>query len=358
MGKLAIIGLGLIGTSMGLALKRADPVDTEIVGFDRDTDNAIAAHKLGAVQTLSPTLRDAVTDATMVIVATPIISIRGVMQEMAPHLHRSAVVTDVASTKADVMRWARDSLPQGVNFIGGHPMAGKEQSGPEAATEGLFDGRPYCIVPATDVKEGAVSAVVAVAKAVGAEPFFLDAEEHDSYAAAISHLPLVASVALFNLARGSAAWPELGNMAGPAFRDLTRLASGEPVMAHDICLTNRENILHWIERYIAELRRVADLVQGEDAAALYRTLAETQIERDTYMVNPPKREEVAKNVDMPSAGEAFWDAMVGARWRERAQELTSALEERQRSRLREDRLRRRDWPNDGNGSRDDRGQAN
>jgi prephenate dehydrogenase len=342
MGKLAIIGLGLIGTSMGLALKRAEPVDTEIVGFDRDVDNAVVAHKMGAVPTISPSLREAVTDATMVIVATPIISIRGVFEEMAPHLRQSAVVTDVASTKADVMRWARDTLPPSIHFVGGHPMAGKEQAGPAAAVEDLFDKRPYCIVPATNVKEGAVSAVVAIAKAVGAEPFFLDAEEHDSYAAAISHLPLVASIALFNLARGSAAWPELGNMAGPAFRDLTRLASGEPVMAHDICLTNRENILHWIERYIAELRRVAELVEGDDAAALYRSLAETQIERDTYMVNPPKREEIVKSPELPSAGEAFWDAMVGARWRERSQELASAMEERQRSRQREERLRRPD----------------
>ena len=342
MGTLAIIGLGLIGTSLGLALKRAEPVDTEIVGFDKDVDAGLYAHKAGAVQRLAPSLEDAVTGATMIIVATPIITIRSVFERIGPRLQRNAVVTDTASTKGDVMRWARDILPAGVHFVGGHPMAGKEHSGPEAATPDLFDRRPYAIVPAADVTPGAISSVVAVAKAVGAEPFFLDAEEHDSYAAAISHTPLIASIALFNLARSSVAWPELANMAGPGFRDVTRLASGEAGMAHDICVTNRENILHWIERYVAELRRLAELVERNDAEALYRLLAETQMERDNFMVSPPKREPEQKNVDLPTPGETFMDAMVGGYWRERARELTSAIEERTRARAREERLRRRE----------------
>ncbi|MPZ49769.1 MAG: prephenate dehydrogenase/arogenate dehydrogenase family protein [Dehalococcoidia bacterium] len=342
MGKLAIIGLGLIGSSMGLALRRAEPVNTEIVGFDKDADIGAVAFQMGAVQRLAPTLRDAVADATMIIVATPIISIRGVFEKIAPHLQKGAVVTDTASTKADVMRWARDTLPPGVHFVGGHPMAGKEQAGPGAAEPSLFDGRPYCIVSSGDVMPGAVSAVENLAKAVEAEPFFLDAEEHDSYAAAISHVPLIASIGLFNLARSSIAWRELANMAGPGFRDLTRLASGEPGMAHDICLTNRENILHWINRYIGELQRLADQVEQGEPQALYRILAETQMERDNFLVSPPKREPEGKDVDLPNAGEAFMDSMIGGYWRNRATEMTSALEERAKARSREERLRRRD----------------
>jgi len=342
MGKLAIVGLGLIGTSLGLALKRADPIDTEIIGFDKEPDIAITAHKMGAVLGLAPTLEDAVTSATMVIVATPIISMRKVFETIAPHLKRGAVVTDTASTKADVMRWARDILPPGINFVGGHPMAGKEQSGPGAGTESLFDGRPYCIVAGSDVMPGAVSAVENVAKAVGAEPFFLDAEEHDSYAAAISHTPLMASIALFNLARSSNAWPELGTMAGPGFRDLTRLASGDPAMAHDIFLTNRENILHWIDRYVAELERLAAIVEESEPEALYRLLVETQMERDNFLVAPPKREPESKSAELPTASEAFMDSMVGGYWRQRATEMTNALEERARARTQQERLRRRE----------------
>jgi prephenate dehydrogenase len=342
MGTLAIIGLGLIGSSLGLALKRAEPVDTEIIGFDRDPDVAVTAHKMGAVQGLAPSLEEAAARATLVIVATPIISMRKVFEQMAPHLKKGAVVTDTASTKTDVLRWARDILPAGVHFVGGHPMAGREQSGPEAALASLFEGRPYCIVAGSDVTPGAVNAVENVAKAVGAEPFFLDAEEHDSYAAAISHTPLVASIALFNLARKSVAWPELANMAGPGFRDLTRLASGEPTMAHDICLTNRENIIHWLDRYVAEIESLRDLLQTSEPEALYRLLAETQMERDNFLVGPPKREPEEKQVDLPTASEAFMDSMIGGRWRQQATEMMEALEERTRARARADRLRRRD----------------
>lgn len=341
MGKLAIVGLGLIGGSIGLALKRAEPANTEVIGFDKDRDVGERAARAGAVQRLAPTLEAAVKDATLVIVATPIITMERVFQDMAPHLQRGAVVTDTASTKTNVLRWARDRLPREVHFVGGHPMAGKEQSGPVAAEESLFDERPYCVVPALDAAPGSVSAVIGLAQALGARPFFLDAEEHDAYAAAISHLPLVTSIALFSLARGSAAWPELAAMAGPGFYDLTRLASGEPVMSHDICLTNRENILHWLERYMAELRRLADLIEEGEPETLFRALAEAQIERENFLTNPPKREG-AGDVDMPNSFDSFMNLLAGGLWSARAKDITGAIEERMQKREREERLRRRD----------------
>ena len=147
---------------------------------------------------------------------------------------------------------------------------------------------------------------------MGARPFFLDAEEHDAYAAAISHVPLVTSIALFNLARKSTAWPELANMAGPAFRDLTRLASGEPEMAHDIFLTNRDNVLHWLR----PLHRRAAAAGGPDRdraeeEALFRALAEAQIEREQLPRAPPEREDSRWVVEMPSASDAFMTMMTG-----------------------------------------------
>jgi prephenate dehydrogenase len=132
-------------------------------------------------------------------------------------------------------------------------MAGREKAGLQEAEAEMFDDRPYCIVPSVDAVGGAVNAVVGLVQALGGKPFFLDADEHDAYVAAISHVPLISSVALFNLARRSNAWPELANISGPAFKDLTRLASGEPEMGHDIFITNRENVLHWLHRYMSEL---------------------------------------------------------------------------------------------------------
>jgi prephenate dehydrogenase len=343
VGKLAIIGLGLIGGSLGLALRRAEPQNTEVIGFDRELEVGARALQARAIDRVARSVREAVEDATLVVVATPIINVRNVFEEMAPHLGRGTVVTDTASTKGDVMRWARDILGRNVHFIGGHPMAGKETSGPAAAEESLFDGRPYVVIPSVDAAPGAVNAVIGLVQAIRAQPVFLDADEHDSYAAAISHLPLLTSIALFNLARGSAAWPELAGMAGPAFRDLTRLASGEPEMSHDIFSTNRANVLHWLERYITELRRLGELVETADPETLFRSLAETNLERETFLVSPPERPDGGPPAaDLPSPVDSLMGTLAGALWQSRAKEMTDVLEERQRERAREERLRRRD----------------
>ncbi len=343
MGKLAIIGLGLIGGSLGLALKRAEPVDTEVIGFDRDIDVGRQALKYNAISYLAPSLVKAVEDATMVIVATPILNVRRVFQEIAPHLRAGTVITDTASTKGEVLRWADEILPRDVHFVGGHPMAGKEQSGPAAAEETLFDGRPWVITPSVHAAPGAVNAVIGLAEAVGAKPTFLDPDEHDAYAAAISHLPLVASVGIFNLARNSAAWPELAAMSGPAFKDLTRLASGDPTMSHDIFMTNKPNLLHWLERYIAELQRLAGLIETADAETMFRSLAETQLERETFMLQPPVRSDGGPPTpDMPTPVDSLMGTLAGQLWQSRVKEMTDVLEERQRDRAREERLRRPD----------------
>jgi prephenate dehydrogenase len=342
MAKLTIIGLGLIGGSMGLSLVKNTTVKAEIWGFDRDPDVAKTAARAGAVQRLSDDIGEAVRGASLVIVATPILSTRRVFDEMAPHLEAGTVVTDTASTKAEVLRWAEELLPEDVHFVGGHPMAGKEKSGPEAADASLFQNRPYAVVPTLDAADGAVHAIVGLAQQLGARPFFLDPQEHDAYAAAISHVPLLTSIALFRLAKDSSAWPELANMAGPAFHDLTRLASGQPEMAQDIFLSNRENVLHWLDRYIAELQKVRDLVQDEDRERMFRQLAEVQFERDTFVQNPPKREDFGPKMDMPSPGETFMSIMGGALWAQRSKEMTEAMEERAKARQHEERLRRRD----------------
>jgi prephenate dehydrogenase len=342
MGKLAIVGLGLIGGSMGLALSRAGNVKAEIVGYDREYDVATRAQKAGAVQSIAPTLEHAVRDASLVIVATPILAVRRVFDEMAPYLQSGAVVTDTASTKTEILRWAAELLPSDVHFIGGHPMAGKEKSGPQAADATLFQDRPYCIVPGVNAADGAVHSIVGLAEAVGGKTFFLDPGEHDAYAAAISHLPLLTSIALFKLAKGSSAWPELGGMAGPAFYDLTRLASGQPEMSQDIFVTNKENVLHWLDRYMLELQKMADIIREDDREKMFRDLAQVQIERDTFLTSPPKREEQGARAALPSSADSFMSIMAGSLWSQRSKDLEQSLEERQKARQAEERLRRRD----------------
>lgn len=342
MGKVTIIGLGLIGGSIGLALKRAQPKNTEICGYDQNNEVMVRAHKARVVDTIAPGIQHAVQDANVVIVCTPIVTIRRVFREMAPHLQRSTVVTDTASTKTDVLRWAAEELPKTVYFVGGHPMAGKEKQGLHHADVDLFKGKPYVVVPAVDAAQGAVNQVVALAQILGAEPRFLDAEEHDSYAAAVSHLPLLTSVALFNLASASNAWPELAGMSGPGFRDLTRLASGEPEMSHDIFLTNRENVLHWLNRYIGELQRLADQIDDrEDSESLFKGLTETQMKRDKFLEELPRHPDAVEMVDYPDSTETFMTMLTGTLIQNRAKELTGYLEEQGRKDEEADRLKRR-----------------
>jgi prephenate dehydrogenase len=197
-------------------------------------------------------------------------------------------------------------------------------------------------VPSVDAVSGAVNAVVGLTQALGAKPLFLDAEEHDAYVAAISHVPLVSSIALFNLARRSNAWPELANISGPAFKDLTRLASGEPELGHDIFLTNRENVLHWLRRYMSELERLATLIESqEEEEALFKTLAEAQIEREQFIEKLPERTEGRLAVELPTASDAFMSMMTGSLWQEHSKRAQDMIVERTRISARDEASRRR-----------------
>jgi prephenate dehydrogenase len=286
MERIAIIGLGLIGGSIALAVKEAglkQPI--EIAGTARSRDTLNKARKMGAIDVGERTAAEAVRGARLVIVASPVLAFPSIFEEIAPELEADAVVTDAASTKANVMRWAKELLPETVHFVGGHPMAGKEQQGIAHAEAGLFRDKPWVITPSIDAPEGAVQTVIGLVQACGARPLFMDADEHDSYVAAISHLPLALASALFLVAHGSAAWPELASLASSGFRDTTRLASGSPEMAHDIMLSNRENVTHWIDRVQQQLSDLRHAIEESDSAKINEFFARAQLERDNFMIN-------------------------------------------------------------------------
>jgi prephenate dehydrogenase len=306
--RIAIIGTGLIGGSIGLALKAARLPDVEVAGFDLDRGAAGEAKRLGAIDRNTPSLPEVVRGAKMVIIATPPLAVGGVMQEISEHLVEGAVVTDVASTKVEVRRYAQEFLPEHVSYVGGHPMAGKETPGVKNADAALFKGATYCVIPAAQASEGAVRSVLGLVNVLGAEPLFIDAEEHDQYAAAISHMPLVVSTALFSLVRNSPAWDDIAPMAAGGFRDVTRLASGDPRMSHDICATNAEGVVHWLDRFIEELQRYRQLLQS-DRKALFKAYSETQLQRDAFVLGEkPKRK---TEVDMPSTREQLGGMIFG-----------------------------------------------
>jgi len=328
--RLTIIGTGLIGGSLGLALKAAGLENVEIVGHDKDRGAANQAQRVGAMDRAEHNLLRAVEGASMVIIATPVLAVREVMQEIAGELVEGAVVTDTASTKAQVMQWADELLPEGVSFVGGHPMAGKETPGIEQAEATLFAGKAYCICPSLKATDGAVNSVVGLTRLMGAEPLFVDAEEHDQYAAAVSHLPLLVSTALFTLLRSSPAWADLAPMASSGFRDITRLASGDPRMSHDICVTNREAAVHWLERMAGELHRLRDVLADARDEALLETFTKAQMERDSFLAQPPVR--VMEAATSTDARQELIHALVGGWMVDRmrkAQKLPELLKQRE-----------------------------
>jgi prephenate dehydrogenase len=260
----AIIGLGLIGGSVGLALKRAGSEAVELVGFARRPETADRARQLGAVDRVEGSLASAVSKADLVILATPTMSIKEILSQIGPHLPDGCVVTDVASTKVQVMQWAEESLPQGVSFVGGHPMAGKELSGIEVADADLFRGCTYCIVPGRSASEAAVQTVVDLVHKVEARHVLLNATDHDRFVAGISHLPLILASALVMATTQSPHWPKMSDVAATGYQSATRLASQHPRMNRDICLTNGENIVAWIDEFTRELQRFRSLIAEGD----------------------------------------------------------------------------------------------
>lgn len=260
MKRVAIVGLGLIGGSVGLALKNAKSVGLERVGFARRAEVASKAVSIGAVDRTEGDLISAVEDANLVIIATPPMAIREILAQIGERLPPGCIVTDTASTKAQVMEWAQALLPPSVSFIGGHPMAGKETFGIDAADADLFRGCIYCLVPGGNASSEAIDFVNGLVKRIGANPLFLDAAEHDSLVAGISHLPLLVSAAFTSAMMKSHSWPQMARLAASGFRDLSRLASGNPEMSRDICITNKEPILHWIDEFLKELGEFRHLV--------------------------------------------------------------------------------------------------
>jgi prephenate dehydrogenase len=324
--KIVIIGLGLIGGSIGLALKAARLANIRVVGHDVDGRAMSRAKKLGAVDDTDGNIVTAVRDSSCIIVAVPVLRIRRVFQEIAPHLGENSIVTDTGSSKLEVLKWAADELPEGVNFIGGHPMAGKEESGIEAADPNLFRDATYCIVPLPDASDGAVQAILSLVNVLGARPWFVDPEEHDRYAAAISHMPMILSNALFTMARDSKAWLELSRMAGPGFKDMTRLASQDPEMELDIVSTNKDGIVHWIDRLQEELERWKDILQS-DEETVFQALHKANLDREEYILHGPREPAFQSRGDVPENAELA-EALFMGRWGRRLREMTKFYEDK------------------------------
>jgi prephenate dehydrogenase len=269
--RLTIIGLGLMGGSLGMALRKRRACH-RVWGVARRPETITRALELGAIEGGTLYLAEGVADADVVVLATPVRTIIELIPRLGPLLPRGCLLTDVGSTKAAIVE-AMGGLPVHVQPLGGHPMCGKEVAGIEAAEADLYAGALWALTPLAHTSPEALEMGRALARAVGARPLLLDALRHDRLVAAISHLPYLLAVALVGLAEEVGAEDELvWDLAASGFRDTSRLAASEVTMMLDILLTNRSPVAEMLQRFGQHLEELAALLEGRDQVRLRHLL--------------------------------------------------------------------------------------
>ena len=281
--RVAILGLGLIGGSLGLALRSAAAAEVHVTGYARRSETAELALKMGAVDVMAATPELAVADAEFVFLCTPVLQMLPVAQRALPHMKSGAVLTDVGSTKRWFAEAIRPLLPIGVRYIGGHPMAGREKSGLEAATPDLFRDRWYLFTPAADTPEDLVSQLRRLIESTGAMTAVLDDGNHDRITAVISHVPHIAAAALVHLLKKEKNPAETARFIGGGFRDTTRIASSDADMWADICMTNSGNIAARLDELAGVLTEAARLVRAGDRNGIHAYFSEAKSVRNTLL---------------------------------------------------------------------------
>jgi prephenate dehydrogenase len=257
-GTVGIVGTGLIGASLGLAL-RGSGAARRVVGVDPDPQARVAAREVGAVDDVSEGL-ELLRDADVVMVAVPPAAVADVTVQVAAVVPPGAVLCDVASVKAAIVRDLEGRLPARVRYIGGHPMAGSEARGPRRADAALLAGRPFVFTPTERTDPAAVAVMTDLAERMGMQPVLLSPEDHDALVAQVSHLPYLVAAALVAAASDRAA-----GVAGPAFEAFRRVASSPPDLWVQICRANREAIADAVRRFRQELDRLDRAVAGEES---------------------------------------------------------------------------------------------
>ena len=273
--RVAIIGLDSTGTSMGLALRQAKAAQ-QVTGFDIGKVVSDQARKLGAIDVACSRLTEAVIEAELIILATPVGVMRELLQQLATTASPGSVVTDVADTKVAVISLAEEYLPASIGFVGGHPIV--EQGAPSAT---LFQQRVYCLTPTRRTPSFALEKVSALVEALGARVRFLEPPEHDGMVAGISQLPLLTSVALLQTVLGNPSWSDASLLASNSLRDATTPMASNVETLSDSCLTNSEPLVRWLDGYMKSLAELRARIAAHDAT-LQETFKQAQKLKESW----------------------------------------------------------------------------
>jgi cyclohexadieny/prephenate dehydrogenase len=273
----AIVGLGLIGSSVARGLK-ARSLARRVVGYDISTQVDARAKELGFCDHVANTPAEAVKGAELVLIAVPVGATADAVKSVAPHLREGAILTEVGSVKAAVIRQVLGALPEGATFVPGHPIAGTEHSGPDAGFAELFDGRWCIVTPCERSSEAGVEKVAALWRGLGSAVETMTPEHHDIVLAITSHIPHLIA---FNIV-GTAAdveevtQSEVIKFSAGGFRDFTRIAASDPVMWRDVFLNNKEAVLEMLGRFSEDLAALQRMIRWDDGTALLELFTRTR----------------------------------------------------------------------------------
>ncbi|MBA3696738.1 MAG: prephenate dehydrogenase/arogenate dehydrogenase family protein [Methylotenera sp.] len=282
LNKLVIFGVGLIGGSVALALKKAAN-SPRIIGIGRNADALKTALELGVIDGASNNVAEAIHDADLILIATPVAQTAAILAAIKPHLGPNTVITDAGSTKSDVLAYAQNVLGEKSNqFVGGHPIAGAEKSGVTAAMADLYINKNVVLTPSADSSPHAILLTKELWQACGANVSEMSATTHDSIFAAVSHLPHLLAFALVDdiASRPNAA--QLFGFAASGFRDFTRIAGSSPEMWRDISLANKHALLNELNAYEAELLTLKTMLKNDDSAGLQALFERASVARNAW----------------------------------------------------------------------------
>lgn len=282
INRLCIIGVGLIGGSLARALKKAGVVG-KVVGAGRNVTHLEKAKALGVIDFFETDISLAVKDCDMVVLAVPLGAMQSIFEEIAPVITNDMVITDVGSAKASVVKAAQKAFkifPQ--TLVPGHPIAGTEKSGVEASFAELYENRRIIITPLETSSDDAIAKVRSMWQACGAEVVETTVKHHDEVLAATSHLPHMLAYSLVDTLAKMDAKNEIFDFAAGGFRDFTRIASSDPDMWHDICLSNRDALLMMIKKFSDDLQLLAKAIENNDGAFLKDMFSRAKKTRDEF----------------------------------------------------------------------------
>ncbi len=283
--RLAIIGVGMIGASLALALKQARAVN-HVVGCGRNQLNLQKGMDLGVIDSYTASIAEAASSADVVVIATPLGAMKQVFDEIVDIVAVHTVITDTGSAKGSVIKVAQTVLGDKISqFVPGHPIAGAEKSGVEAGLADLYQNRRVIITPLESTDPEAVAKIESMWQACGASIEYLGVEHHDKVLAATSHLPHMLAYGLVNYLSSLNDHDEIFKYAAGGFRDFTRIASSDRVMWRDVCISNGEAILTLIEGYKNELDQVSVAIRDGDQDRLLELFGKAKSERDSLIGN-------------------------------------------------------------------------